>query len=154
MSGRTIDLAIVLASCIALAGCEPSTLFLPMQPTREALAAPQRSLSDAEREAISAAVMGRLGESPRRDFKWLPLVVRPRGGAIDYCGLVGGDYLVGEYAITDANAEMRDYYARLSFDRGGKLANVNVVAIGKSRSAHIPTQVDSICVQDGYFVRP
>jgi hypothetical protein len=151
MSGRTIDLAIVLTSCGALAGCEPSTLFLPMQPTREALAAPQRSLSDTEKEAISAAVMGRLGE-PRRDFKWLPLVVRPRGGAVDYCGLVSGEYLVGEYDITNANAELRDYYAKLTFDRGGKLANVNAVAIGKTRSAHIPTQVDSICLQDGYFI--
>ena len=96
--------------------------------------------------------MRQLGETPHRDFKWLPLVVRSHSGGVDYCGLVSGEFIVGEYAITDANAELRDYYAKLTFDRGGKLANVDVVAIGNSRSAHIPTKIDSICLQDGYFI--
>ena len=142
---------IVLMSSVALAGCGNPALFAPMQPTREAIAAPQRRLSDAEKEAISAAVMHKLGEQPNRDFKWLPLVVRSHGGVTDYCGLVGGDYIVGEYNITDANAELRDYYAQLTFARGGALTNVNIVAIGESRNAHIPTKVDSTCLQDGYY---
>lgn len=143
---------IVLTSSLALAGCGNPALFAPMQPTRASLAAPRRSLSDAEKEAISAAVMGKLGEQPHRDFKWLPLVVRAHGGGTDYCGLVSGEYIVGEYNITDANAEFRDYHAQLTFDARGRLTNVNVVAIGKSRSEHIPTMVDLICVQDGYAI--
>jgi len=144
--------AIVLTSSLALAGCGNPALLAPMQPTRESLAAPRRQLNDAEKEAISAAVMRKLGEQPRRDFKWLPLVVRTHGHVADYCGLVSGDYVVGEYNITDANAELRDYHAQLTFDRRGALSNVDVVAIGESRSKHIPTMVDSICMQDGYNI--
>jgi len=144
---------IVVAS-LALAGCGNPALFAPMQPTRESLAAPRRPLNEAEKAAISAAVMNKLGEQPRRDFTWPPLVVGSHGGATDYCGLVSGDYLVGEYNITDANAELRDFYARLTFDRRGALSNIAIVAIGKSRSKHIPTMVDSICTQDGYNVAP
>lgn len=125
-----------------------------MEPTREAIAAPRRLLNDAEKEAISDAVMRKLGETPRRDFAWPPLVVRAHGRVTDYCGLVSGDNLVGEYTITDAKAEQRDYYAQLTFDRRGKLSNVNVLAVGKSRSAHIPTRVNSICLQDGYDISP
>jgi hypothetical protein len=143
---------IVLTSSLALAGCGNPALLAPMEPTRESIAAPRRQLNDTEKEAISAAVMGKLGEQPRRDFKWLPLVVRTHGRATDYCGLVSGDYVVGEYNIIDANAELRDYYAQLTFDRHGKLSNVDVVAIGESRSKHIPTMVDSICMQDGYNI--
>jgi hypothetical protein len=144
--------AIFLTSSIALAGCGNPALLAPMEPTRASLAAPRRSLNDAEKEAISEAVMRKLGEPRRRDFQWLPLVVRSHGGVTDYCGLMSGDYLVGEYAITDANAELRDYDAQLTFDRRGALSNVAVVAVGKSRSKHIPTMVDSICMQDGYDV--
>lgn len=146
--------AIVLTSSLALAGCGNPALLAPMQPTRQSLAAPRRLLNDAEKEAISAAVMRQLGEQPHRDFRWLPLVVRRRGGVTDYCGLVGGAYVVGEYGIRDVNAEFRDFYARLTFERGGKLSKVAVVAIGKSRSKNIPTMVDSICMQDGYDVLP
>ncbi len=146
--------AIVLTSSLALAACGNSALLAPMQPTRESIAAPRRLLNDAEKETISAAVIGKLGEQPHRDFKWLPLVVRNRGGVTDYCGQVGGDYVAGEYDIRDVNAEFRDYYAQLTFDRRGKLSKVAVVAIGKSRSKAIPTMVDSICMQDGYDVLP
>ena len=145
--------AIVLMSSLALAGCGNPALFAPMEPTRELIAAPRRQLNDTEKEAISAAVMRKLGEQPHRDFKWLPLVVRTHGRTTDYCGLVSGDYVVGEYNITDANAELRDYYAQLTFDRRGMLSKVNVVAVGKSRSKNIPTMVDSICMQDGYNIR-
>ncbi|MGA2496051.1 MAG: hypothetical protein ABSF67_24540 [Roseiarcus sp.] len=144
--------AIVLMSSLALAGCGNPALFAPMEPTRALLAAARRSLSDTEKDAISAAVMGKLGEQPRRDFEWLPLVVRTHGRVIDYCGLVSGAYVVGEYDIHDANAELRDFYAQLTFDGRGKLSNVNVVAIGKSRRESIPTMVDSICIQGGYNI--
>ena len=145
--------AIVLTSCFALANCGNPALLAPMEPTRESIAAPRRQLNDTEKEAISAAVMRKLGEQPSRDFKWLPLVLRTNGRATDYCGLVSGDYLVGEYNITDANAEWRDYHAQLTFDRGGKLTTVAVVAVGRSRSDNIPTTVNSICMQDGYNIR-
>ena len=146
--------AFVLTSSLALAGCGNPALLAPMAPTRESLAASRRSLNDSEKEAISAAVTRALGDQPHRDFEWLPLVVRTHGAVTDYCGLVSGDYVVGEYNITDANAEYRDYYARLTFDRRGTLSNVAVVAVGESRSRNIPTMVDSICLQDGYNIRP
>ena len=144
--------AIVLASAFALAGCDSSALFLPMLPTQDSLAAPQRRLTDEEKETISDAVMRKLGDATHRDFSWFPLVERPRDGVVDYCGEVSGDYAVGEYNISDAKAEYRDYYAELTFDRAGKLANVNVVAIGRSKSDNLPSKVDSICRQDGYNV--
>jgi hypothetical protein len=145
-------LAVILSSFLALAGCDNPVLFAPMEPTQESIAAPRRPLSDAEKEAISAAVVGKLGDERRRDFKWLPLVVRSHRGATDYCGLVTSDIIVGEYDIHDANALWRDYHARLTFDRRGALANVAVVAVGKSRYENIPTLVDSICLQNGYDI--
>jgi hypothetical protein len=144
--------AIVVMSSLALAGCGDSALFAPMQPTPASIAAPRRPLNDAEKEAISAAVMRKLGEPSRRDFKWLPLVVRTHDGVTDYCGLVSGDHVVGEFAITDANAELRDYYAQLTFDGSGKLSTVAVAAIGGRRGDNVATKVDSICMQGGYNV--
>jgi len=144
--------ALALASAFVLAGCEDAALFLPMEPTRDALAAPQRPLTADEKDAIADAVSQKLGDSSHRDFNWFPLVEKPHDGVVDYCGEVSGDYVVGEYNILNAKAEFRDYYARLSFDRGGRLAKVDVVAIGRSKSDNVPTKIDSICRQDGYFV--
>ena len=67
---------------------------------------------------------------------------------------MSGEFVVGEYGVTDANAELRDYDARLTFDARGALSNVNIVAIGKSRSEHIPTTINSICMQGGYNILP
>jgi hypothetical protein len=142
-----------LASCLALAGCDDAALFLPMTPTRASIAAPRRQLTNDEKDAISDAVLRKLGDQSHRDFTWFPLVVRPQDGVVDYCGQVSGDDVVGEYNIRDAKAEFRDYYAQLTFDRGGKLAKVDVVALGEKKSRSIPTQVDSTCLQDGYNVR-
>lgn len=148
------NVAIILAVSFALAGCEQnfSALLLPSEPTRESIAAPRRELTGAEKEAISEAVMLKLGNSSCRDFKWFPLVVRPHDHVIGFCGLVGGIYVAGEYGIQDVNAEFRDYYAQLTFDRRGTLSKVDVVSVGKRRSENIPTVVDSICIQDGYNV--
>jgi hypothetical protein len=146
--------ATVLALSLPLAGCgaDFSALFLPMEPTRESIAAPRRELTAAEKEAISDAVMRKLADPRHRDFKWLPLVVRRHDGATEFCGLVSGDDLVGEYGVTDADGNFRDYYARLIFDRRHALTKVDVVAIGHTRNDNIPTAVDSICIQDGYDV--
>ncbi len=146
-------IAILLALPFVLAGCD-GAMLLPMEPTRESIAAPRRQLTEAEKDAISQAVLLKLGDSLRRDFKWFPLVNRPHGGVVDYCGLVSGDDVVGEYNIHDYNAEFRDYYAQLRFDRRGTLAKVDVVSIGRSQSDNVPTKVDSICIQDGYNLFP
>jgi hypothetical protein len=147
-------LALVPALSLALVGCGPSlsVLLAPREPTREAIAAPRRALTAAEQEAISAAVMIKLGDSPRRDFKWLRLVVRPHNQMTDYCALVSGDYVVGEYDIRNASANFRDFLARLTFDRRGTLSKVDVVSIGNTANDSIPTMVDAICLQDGYDV--
>jgi hypothetical protein len=144
---------IVLAASLAVAGCADADLFAPMEQTPEALAAPRRQLSDSEKDAISQAVLRVLGDQPHRDFGWLPLVVKTGGGATDYCGLVSGDYIPGEYNITNANGEYRDYYAQLTFDGGGALSKVNVVAIGDSMGKNVPTKVESTCMQSGYLIR-
>jgi hypothetical protein len=138
------NFAIILALPFALAGCELdiSPLLLPMEPTRESIAAPRRELTDAEKEAISAAVIVKLGGSSHRDFKWFPLVVRSHDHVVDFCGLVSGDDIVGEYDIHDYNAEFRKFYAQLNFERSGALSKVNVISIGRSISENIPTAVD------------
>ena len=139
---------------LALAGCgaDVSALLAPMEPTRESIAAPRRELTADEKDAISAAVMRKLGDSSHRDFKWFPLVVRSHDRVTDFCGLVSGDDLVGEYGVTDANANFRDYYAQLTFARPRALSNVKIIAIGRTRNDNIPTMVDSICMQGGYNV--
>ena len=86
-------------------------------------------------------------------FRWFPLVVRSHDHRTDFCGLVSGDSIVGEYDIRDANSNFRAYYAQLTFDRGDRLAKVDVVSIGKTKHDNIPTATDSICMQDGYNVR-
>lgn len=153
--GRLLKIAILLPLSVALAGRQGdlSALFMPMEPTPASIAAPRRSLTDAEKEAISAAVTRRLGGAYPYAFRWLPLVVRPHGHRIDVCGLVSGDFLVGEYDIRDADSNFRAYYAQLAFDRGGKLAAVDVVSIGRTKRDAIPTATDSICMQNGYNVR-
>jgi hypothetical protein len=145
------NFAIISALPFALTGCELdiSPLLLPMEPTRESIAAPRRELTDAEKEAISESVMVKLGGSHHRDFKWFPLVIRSHDHFVDFCGLVSGDDIVGEYDIHDYNAEFRKFYAQLKFERG-TLSKVNVISIGRSMSDNIPTAVDSICIQDGY----
>ncbi len=146
--------ALVPTLSLALVGCGPSlsVLLSPREPTRESLAAPRRQLTDAEKDAISAAVMRKLGDSPHREFKWLRLVVRSHNQTTDYCGLVSGDYAVGEYDIHDANANFRDFLARLTFDRRGTLSKVDVASIGATAGDNIPAMVDSICLQDGYYI--
>jgi hypothetical protein len=123
-----------------------------MEPTRESIAAPRRQLTEAEKDTISQAVMLKLGDSAHRDFKWFPLVIRSHDQLVDYCGLVSGEYVVGEYNIQNYDAEFREYYAQLTIDRRGSLSKVNIVSIGNSRSENIPTRIDSICIQDGYNV--
>jgi hypothetical protein len=147
-------LAIVAALPLALAGCaaDTSALLAPMEPTRESVAAHRRELTADEKDVISAAVMRKLGDTSQRDFKWFPLVVRSHNDVTDFCGLVSGDNVVGEYGITDGNANFRDYYAQLTFAGHGALSNVKIVAIGVTRSDNIPTSVDSTCMQGGYNV--
>lgn len=144
------NIAIVLALSLALAGCEPtiSNMLLPMEPTRDSAAAPRRALTDAEKESISEAVALKMEQSPHRDFKWSPLVVRSHDHVIDFCGLVSGDDVVDEYG--DPAAKFRKYYAQLSFDQRGTLSKVDVISVGENKNDHIPTTVDSICMQDGY----
>ena len=146
----------ILGLSLALGGCdvEAAALQAPREPTREAIAAPRRDLAVGEKEAISAAVMAKLSDAGPRDFKWFPLVVRPHEGVVDYCGLVSGDFIVGEYDIRNAAANYRDYYAQLTFDRRGALSKVDVVTIGRNKLDNIPTMVDSICIQDGYDLFP
>jgi hypothetical protein len=144
------NIAIVLALSFALAGCDStiSNLLLPMEPTRESIAAPRRELTGAEKESISEAVMLKMGDSPHREFRWFTLVIRPHDHVIDFCGLVSGDDIAGEYGNT--GTDLRKYYAQLTFDHGGTLSNVDVISIGRSKNDNAPTMVDSICIQDGY----
>ena len=147
-------LALVPILSFALVGCGPSlsVLLSPREPTRESIAAPRRQLTDTEKDAISAVVMRKLGDSPHRDFKWPPLVVRSHNQMTDYCALVSGDYVVGEYDIHDANANFRDFLARLTFDHRGILSKIEIVSIGNTQNDNIPTMVDPICLRDGYEI--
>jgi hypothetical protein len=147
--------ATIAALSFALAGCEPSlsVLMAPMEPTQASIAAHRRALTETEKDLISAAVMGKLVDKRHKDFRWPALVVRSQNGATDYCGEVSGDDVVGEYDITNANANFRDYYARLFFDRRGALTKVNIEGVGRIRNDNLPTAIDSICIQDGYVVR-
>jgi hypothetical protein len=147
---------IVLALSFVLTGCDPniSNPLLPMEPTRDSIAAPRRELTDAEKDSISEAVAIKMEDSPHRDFRWFPLVVRPHDNVIDYCGLVSGDDIAGEYNNNDHGADFRKYYAQLTFDRRGSLSKVNVISIGQSKYEHLITMVDSICIQDGYNLFP
>jgi hypothetical protein len=147
-------LATVAILSLALSGCAASVsaLLLPREPTRESLAARRRQLTDGEKDAISDAVMRKLGDTRHRDFRWPRLVVRSHNSVTDYCGLVSGDDIVGEYNITDANSNFRDYYAQLTFDRRGALAKVNVMSIGHTANDNIPTAIDATCLQDGYDI--
>ena len=126
---------------------------MPMQPTPASIAAPRRQLTEAEKEAISTAVTRRLGGAYPYEFRWFPLVVRSHVHRTDFCGLVSGKSIVGEYDIRDANSNFRAYFAQLTFDGGDRLAKVDVVSIGKTKHDNIPTATNSICMQDGYNVR-
>ena len=68
---------------------------------------------------------------------------------MDYCGLVG------ELELGPQTHEIfRRYYAQLSFDRRGKLSNVDVVSIDEPGVRALPTVADSICIQGGYHLSP
>lgn len=143
-------IAIVLALSVSLAGCEPtvSPLLLPMEPSEESSVAPRRELTDAEKDMISDAVTLKLKEASHREFKWAPLVVRSHDQVTDFCGLVSGNDIDGDYS------GFSKYYARLTFDGSGKLSKVDVRMIAKSKLDQLPTELDSICMGDGYGVLP
>jgi hypothetical protein len=145
--GSMRTFAVVLACSFALAGCNPplSNLLLPMEPTREAIAAPRRQLTAAEKDSVSQAVTLKMGASDHREFQWPPLVVRAHGHATDYCGQVSRD------DPGNGQVVFRQYYAKLSFDRRGTLLKVDVLSIDDLNSNGIPTTIDSICRQDGYM---
>ena len=141
-------IAVVLASSFVLAGYDGppfSNLFLPMEPTPASIAAPRRQLTEAEKDAVSRAVALKLEQADRREFQWSPLVLRTRGHAIDYCGMVSRDN------HNNGQTVFRQYYARLIFDRRGTLSKVDVVSIDDLHSNGIPTTIDSICRQEGYM---
>jgi len=144
-------LAAIALLSLPLAACEPtgSSIFLPMEPTQASIDARRRELTDVEKEAISDAVMAKLQDTARRNFQWAPLVLKSHDHLIDYCGLVG------EFELTPQLHEIfRRYYAQLSFDRRGQLANVDVVSIDNPKVEALPTVADSICIQGGYHLSP
>jgi hypothetical protein len=136
---------IVAALTISLAGCEStvSTLFQPMEPTRESVAATRRALTPAEKEQVSDAVSLRLKASVPREFKWAPLVLESHDHVTDYCGLVSGN------DIDDKFTGYSKFLAQLTFANDGKISKVDVRSIAKSRAAY-PTELDSLCIQEGY----
>ena len=134
---------IALVLTVALAGCEPSNLLLPMEPAPESVAAPVRQLTLMEKEWISQAVAQKLGGSEHREFKWAPLVLRSQGRVFDYCGMVSG-----------GSAEGRDlfhqFYAKLDFEPQGQL-KVNAESVDQSDNfLGVPTASDSLCAKGGY----
>jgi hypothetical protein len=142
--------AFVLAISFALAGCEPplSNLLLPMEPTRESIAVPRRELTAAEKEAIAEAVALKIGDSEHREFRWSRLAARAHDQATDYCALVSRS------EPGNGQVVFRQYLAKLVFDRRGTLLKVNVASIDAAVSNGIPTDIDSICMQDGYNLLP
>jgi hypothetical protein len=135
----------VLAFCLAVAGCDPplSNLLLPMEPTRESIAAPRRALTSSEKDSISEAVTLKIGNSDHRDFRWAPLVVRSHGPETDYCGLVSRTDPAGLREV------FSKYLAKLHFSQGA-LSKVDVISIDKLDSTGIPPIADSVGIQDGY----
>jgi hypothetical protein len=139
------NIVIACALSVVLAGCEPSvsTLFLPMEPSRESIAARRRELTAAEKELISEAVSVKMKGTIARDFKWAPLVLGSRDTVDDYCGLVSGNDADGGFT------GYSKFFAELTFANDGKLAKADVRSIAKSLPEY-PTALDSLCVQDGY----
>ena len=147
--------AVVLTFSFALAGCEPTTsnLMAPMEPTRESVAAPRRDLTQAEKDAVAEAVTAKLGPSSHPEFKWMKLIVRTHDRVVDYCGLVTPNDTSGDdndYSDANASKRQKKFYAWLSFDGREQLKNVDVRSIAKYRENDPPTEVNSICIQDGY----
>ena len=144
-------LAAIALLSLPLAACEPTgaSIFLPMEPTQASIDARRRDLTESEKEAIGDAVMAKLQDTTRRTFRWAPLVLNAHDHRIDYCGLVG------EFELTPQTHEIfRRYYAQLTFDRHGQLANVDVVSIDNPKVEALPTVADSICIQGGYHLSP
>ena len=137
-------IGMVLAASISLAGCEAtvSPLLMPMEPDEKSIAAPRRELTESEKDTISDAVTAKLAAANHREFKWAPLVLASHDHVTDFCGLVSGNDVDGDYR------GFSKYYAWLTFD--GKLSKVDVRMIAKSKPNELPTAVDSICMQDGY----
>jgi hypothetical protein len=143
--------AAILAALFSLAACEPtgSSIFLPMEPTQGSIDARRRELTDPEKEAISDAVMAKLQDTTHRNFRWEKLILRLHDRVMDYCALVS------ELDLREKHEGYRRFYAQLSFDRRGKLANVDVVSIdGPAGLLPLPTTADSICIQGGYNPTP
>jgi hypothetical protein len=141
-------LAAIAMLSLPLTACEPtgSSIFLPMEPTQASIDARRRELTEAEKEAISDAVMQKLQDTTHRDFRWAPLILRSHDHVMDYCGLVS------ELELGQIHESFRRYYAQLNFDRRGKLSNVDVVSIDGSAPTALPSTADSICIQAGYNI--
>ena len=144
-------LAAIALLSLPLAACEPtgSSIFLPMEPTQASIDARRRDLTDAEKDAITDAVMEKLQDKTHRDFRWAPLVLKSRDHLTVYCGLVSELELWPQ-----THESFRRYYAQLSFDRRGTLSNVDVVSVDEPGVRALPTVADSICIQGGYNISP
>jgi hypothetical protein len=137
---------IVAGLSLALAGCESSlsSLLAPMEPSPASVAARRRVLTDAEKDMVSAAVSSRLKDPTHREFKWPALILGSHGSAADYCGVVNGNDIDGDYV------GLSRFRAELTFSGQGKLSRVDVLSVGKVSNNDVPTPTDSLCMQEGY----
>jgi hypothetical protein len=141
------NIALVFFATALLAGCDATTyasLYLPMEATPDSVAARRRPLTEDEKQMVSDAVAAKVKGRAPLDYIWSPLVMRPREGAVSYCGLARGSDVDTDYM------GYSKYYARLTLDKAGKVAKVDVTAMVKNIPDHLPTTVDSRCAQDGY----
>src|SRR5260370_36475652 len=68
-----------------LAGCSSLN-----QPTAQAIAAPKRELTPAEKLSFAPVLAVGLKDPSAAQFKWMPVILTERDGITDYCGLVNG----------------------------------------------------------------
>jgi len=142
--------ALALTVSIALAGCQPTAynLLLPMEPTQASIDARRRVLTDGEKDMISDAVKQKSKELEYGQFVWPPLIVRPHDHVIDYCGLAQPS------GSTTRQHIFYTYRAELNLDGGGKISSADVKSVAETNNGKLPTESDSICVQDGYKILP
>lgn len=140
----------VLVLCGLLSGCFEA-LLMPMEPSPAALAAPRRALTPAETKAIADAVLARMDipEAEKKNpdavkFAFPRLILRSHDGVTDYCGVVNEKDASGDFVGNHW------FYARLVFDRAGKLKQVEPPTIVEPKYLY-PTAVDSVCIQGGYI---
>lgn len=131
---------LLLCVAVGTAGLIAGRLSIE-RPSDEAIVAPCRDLTAAEKKIIAATVAGNTRDVTVANVGWAPLILTSREGITDYCA-----------AVEEPKGNLA-FYAQLVFRRHDPrqaLDHVNLLVVAARDDPHARYIVGTACVHYGY----